>query len=297
MLRVIDQLKALGLSSGEARAALDNGKVRIGATPTRDPVRLAAPEDVVLNLRGPRLRPNLDLAVVWRDPTIAVVYKPPGMLSVPAPERRSEPDVVGICAKHFGEAHPVHRLDEDTSGLMLVALRAESRAALIPMFSEKQIEREYLAIVKGQRNKTPQALRSTFVRDRGDGLRGSLERYPRARRAPDEEPTPAITWVWGLEVLWWAGLIGLRLETGRTHQIRVHMSEDGSPVLGDMLYAPRTVGRAAPRLALHSARLRFTHPLTQEVIDLHSPLADDLELLRRRLLSPPPGAKAEGNEG
>ena len=184
MLRVIDQLKALGLSSGEARAALDNGKVRVGATPTRDPVRLAAPEDVVLNLRGPRLRPNLDLAVVWRDPTIAVVYKPPGMLSVPAPERRSEPDVVGICAKHFGEAHPVHRLDEDTSGLMLVALRAESRAALIPMFSEKQIEREYLAIVKGQRNKTPQALRSTFVRDRADGLRGSLERYPRARRAP-----------------------------------------------------------------------------------------------------------------
>jgi 23S rRNA pseudouridine1911/1915/1917 synthase len=263
MLRVIDQLKALGLSSGEARAALDSGKVRVNATPTRDPVRLAAPEDVVLNLRGPRLRPNLDLAVVWRDPTIAVIYKPPGMLSVPAPERRSEADVVGICAKHFGEAHPVHRLDEDTSGLMLVALRAESRAALIPMFSEKQIEREYLAIVKGQRNKTPQALRSTFVRDRGDGLRGSLERYPRARRAKDEEPTPAVTWVWGLEVLWWAGLVGLRLETGRTHQIRVHMSEDGSPVLGRhaLRAAHRRPRRAAPRAAQRPPALHApAHP-------------------------------------
>ncbi len=218
--------------------------------------------------RAPRIQVGRDPVSLFHDPHLAVIWKPSGLLSVAAPGRRDS-HVLAAVARWFGSSYPVHRLDEETSGLMMVALTEKCQTALKAAFEAHEVQRQYLAMVRAgfPMEKT---VSTTLVRDRGDGKRGS---------GPDGKP--ATTHFRRLEE--WRGgtLVRATLETGRTHQVRIHLSEGGFPIWGDELYGGRQAMRYAPRLALHAFRLAFRHPVTGKPMAFASPLADDLERLRR----------------
>ncbi len=275
MVRLIDHLRSLGLSNREARRQLGSGKVRYMGVPTADAGRLVRPEQVAIDPRAPRIRVGRDPALLYRDEHLAVVWKPPGLLSVAAPRRGRDPNLVSLVARILGEAHPVHRLDEDTSGLLIVARSARAREAMIPLFAEHAVERVYQAIVHGIFPGDPLTIDDTLVADRGDGRRGAGD-GPGA--------VAATTHLRRLAVLGErASLVEARLETGRKHQVRIHLAEAGYPVLGDARYGGRRARHRARRLALHAWRLSFTHPLTGRPLSFEAPLADDLEQLKRAL--------------
>ncbi len=293
-MRLIDQLIQSGMSRGEARRALMAGKVRLQGTPTADPGRELEPgAELQVDLQAPRLAPGRDLVVLRRLGGLVVVWKPAGMLSVPAPREGGQKNALALVRRWFGSGLPVHRLDEETSGLLMVALDEPTQLAMKALLERHEVRREYLALVAQPFPRGAFRVESELVRDRGDGLRGSRilprgpGRGPRPRRLeppPQQEGKLAITHVELVENLARdAALVRARLETGRTHQVRIHLAEIGHPVLGDPLYAPRAIQVRAPRLALHAAALAFTHPTTGEAVELRSPLADDLEVLRREL--------------
>ena len=177
---------------------------------------------------------------------------------------------------HVPRLRPVHRLDRDTSGLMVFALSPAAEQALTRMFREHAIERRYVAVVHGHPGE--RAVESFFVRDRGDGLRGST---PRGREEPGAQH--AVTHVRPLERVGDYALVECRLETGRTHQIRIHLAEIGHMLCGEKTYtrpapgAPPTTDRSgAPRQALHSAELHLPHPVTRQPLHFRSPLPPDL---------------------
>lgn len=277
-LRLVEHLRALGHTNRVARNLLDTGKVSYAGIPTADEGRMVDPARVEISMRAPRLRPNLDLAVVFRDQHLAVVYKPPGMLAVEAPGRRGEANVVATVRRLLGAGHAVHRLDEPTSGLMMVALTEPCQLQIKELLFHHDIERVYLAIVAGHFPTAPLTVVSKLVRDRGDGLRGSDD------EADDSEAKEAVTHFRRLEAVGpRASLVEARLETGRTHQVRIHLSERGFPILGDRLYGSRGSEGGAPRLALHAAQLGLRHPFGGAALRFEAPLADDLEKLRRQL--------------
>lgn len=293
-MRLIDILRERGLSRGDARRAMGSGKVLLMGVPTADEGRdIEDPELVVYNPNAPRLTPGRDLVVLHRDPGFVVVWKPAGMLAVPAPREGGQKNALAAVRRLTGEGLPVHRLDEQTSGLMLVALDEEHQEALKDLLERHEVEREYRALVVQHFPAEAWSIESDLVRDRGDGLRGSVKvpaapgRVPRERRVwpdPEQELKHAVTHVALVQNLARdAALVSARLETGRTHQVRIHLSEIGHPVLGDTLYAPRAVQTRAPRLMLHAFKLAFRHPKTGEPLVFHAPLADDIEQLRRRL--------------
>lgn len=279
MPRLIDYLRSLKLTNREARDLLDTGKVMYCGIPTADGGREIDAALVRVQRNAPRIRPNRDLAIIYRDPHMVVVYKPPGMLSVQSPGRRDVKSVIGVVRHFLGAAFPVHRLDEPTSGLMMVALTEHCQLLIKEILFDHRVERGYLALVNGWFPKEPCTVRTQLVRNRGDGLRGS------AVEGDEDGAKEAVTHLRLREHLGKsASLVEARLETGRTHQVRIHLSEKGHPILGDDLYAPSGLARAAPRLALHAFKLGFKHPVTGEKLEFEAPLADDLEALRRRLL-------------
>lgn len=272
------------------RALLATGKVYLEDAPTGDGGRLIDPARVRVKPRAPRCSPGRDLVVLWHDAQLAVVWKPSGLLSVPAPGRSDDDNALARVGRILGSALPVHRLDEGTSGLMAVALRPQAQEAMKALLEQHAVERRYLALVRGHVPDGSRRIRNELVRDRGDGLRGS-----RDRMAPNRPPQPSVsaeTTLTTLERLRGASLVEAQLATGRTHQVRIHCAELGHPVLGDPLYGPRSPN--PPRLALHAAVLAFEHPLTREPLRFVAPLADDLERLRRELVLAPGGAP--GNE-
>jgi 23S rRNA pseudouridine1911/1915/1917 synthase len=278
MPRLIEHLRASGLSNKEANDLLDTGKVFYCGIPTADRGREVDTSRVVINRGAPRIQPGRDIAIIHRDDHLIVLWKPSGMMSVAATGRRGEKNVIGVVRRIFGDAFPVHRLDEETSGLMMVALTRECQEAVKEILFKHSVERGYLAIVRGLFPEEPCTMRTLMVRNRGDGLRGSLA---------DGDEDGAREAVTHLKLLEHIGkktsLVEARLETGRTHQVRIHLSEKGFPVLGDFLYAPTNIARAAPRLALHAFKLRIRHPFTDEELAFQTTLADDLEVLRRSI--------------
>ncbi len=279
MPRLIEYLRSIPLTNKEANDLLDTGKVFYCGVPTADRGREVDTSKVEIRRSAPRIRPNLDLSIIYRDEELSVVFKPAGMMSVRAVGRRGEKDVIGEVRRLLGDAYPVHRLDEMTSGVMMVALSMDSQYAIKQILFEHKVERRYLAIVSGIFPDKPMTIRTQLVRDRGDGLRGS------SYGVNEDNSKEAVTHLKLIERLGkTASLVEASLETGRTHQVRIHLSESKFPILGDELYAPARVVRAAPRLALHAYRLGFTHPKTGKPLVFDCPLADDLESLRRRLL-------------
>jgi len=177
----------------------------------------------------------------------------------------------------------VHRLDRDTSGLMVFARTPQAETALIRLFSKHRIERAYLAVVHGH----PAAgkIETLLMRDRGDGLRGSVRENP----AKSEEAQQAITHIQPIEQIGDYSLVECRLETGRTHQIRIHLAERGHMLCGEKTYThplggkPQHDASGAPRQALHAAVLGFIHPTTGETLSFKSPLPGDLQEWLQRL--------------
>jgi 23S rRNA pseudouridine1911/1915/1917 synthase len=177
----------------------------------------------------------------------------------------------------------VQRLDKETSGLVVFARTVDAERGLGMQFRRHTVTRRYLAVVAGI--VTAQTIRSTLARDRGDGRRGSTTLPDAGKEAVThiavEEALPGYT------------LLSIRLETGRTHQIRIHLAELGHPVCGERVYNRRFQGGAipdesgAPRLALHAAELGFAHPITEEAMHWDMPLPADLREFLQRLREKP----------
>jgi 23S rRNA pseudouridine1911/1915/1917 synthase len=161
----------------------------------------------------------------------------------------------------------VHRLDRDTSGLLVVARSDEAHAALQDAIRRREVERRYLALVRGHPKSHSGRIDAPMGRDRRDPTRRSLD---------TEEPREAVTHFEVLETLSQHALLDVRLETGRTHQIRVHLAAIDLPVAGDSQYGV-SGDLGLERQFLHAYRLRFAHPVTREEIDVESPLPPDLE--------------------
>jgi 23S rRNA pseudouridine1911/1915/1917 synthase len=208
--------------------------------------------------------------IVHRDDRLAVIDKPPGLVVHPAPGHRG-PTLVDVLGELLGGGEParpgiVHRLDRDTSGLMLVARDADAHRRLAAMIKARRVGREYLALVEGR----PRSRSGTIDAPLGRDHRAPERRTVRGRAARD-----ARTHFTVLEILPADTLVEARLETGRTHQVRAHFAAIGHPVAGDPRYGH--AGRhGLERQFLHSARLRFAHPFTGEGLVFESELPADL---------------------
>ncbi len=276
MRRVIDVLRERGLSGRAARDAMASGKVRLRGVPIGDGGRMCEPDAVRFDVGWPRLRLGLDPVFLEVRARWVVVWKPSGMLSVRAPGREAEPDVVSVVARQLGQAFAVHRLDEGTSGCLLVARDEPAQQALKAMFETHDVERRYLALVHGQVGPEPRRVRSILLRDRGDGLRGSAV-GPVASTAGK----PAETELRGVQSVRLRGgpctLVEALLFTGRTHQVRIHLAEVGAPVLGENLYTRGPATERFPRLALHAVTLGFKDPFDGTAVRWDTCLPDDMD--------------------
>ncbi len=291
-----------GVSWGKARAWIEGGKVQVDSVPvTQATARVLAGQTLAVDERGSRRRPRSDelddSAVVHVDAHIVVVDKPPGVSTVPyrGEDHDDETDTLDArvrswlerrarYAGHAGKRRGgrpalgvVHRLDKETSGLVVFTRTWLAKQALSAQFRQHTVHRRYFALAHGDvRSRT---IRSFLLEDRGDGLRGS------ARGTPGQSAREAITHVERLEGLRGATLIACRLETGRTHQIRIHLSEGGHPLVGERVYVRRFAGPLieAPRLMLHAAELGFVHPSTQREVHWERPMPADMVGVLERL--------------
>lgn len=219
-----------------------------------------------------------ELEVVFRDDWLAVIDKPAGLVVHPAPGTH-EPTMVELLGEVLGggpdPARPgiVHRLDRDTSGLMIVARTDEAHRRLSARIAAHEVEREYLALVSGK----PRSRRGTI-----DAPLGRDFRAPERRAVGGRGAKQARTHFEVAEALGDWTLLRLRLETGRTHQIRAHLTAIGLPVAGDSRYGGRRV-EGLGRQFLHSARLRFDHPADERRIEFESALPAELEAALERV--------------
>jgi 23S rRNA pseudouridine1911/1915/1917 synthase len=292
--------------ASEVTQLLRNRRVQIDGNLCEDGQRRLRPGEVVKILPYPMAAPPTaaDIRVHFVDEHLAVVEKPSGMTTMRHAEEASWsgrrqrrestlqdvlPSVLGKSASSSRGKHkrptrpprviPVHRLDRDTSGLMVFARTPVAERSLVEQFRKHSIDRAYLAIVSGAI--TAQTIESTLARDRGDGKRGSV--------LDPNSGQHAVTHVRPVEVINGFTLVECRLETGRTHQIRIHLSEAGHPVCGDKDYRgplgqkPTLDRSGAPRLALHAAELGFQHPITGESLLFQTQLPRDLKHFLKRL--------------
>jgi 23S rRNA pseudouridine1911/1915/1917 synthase len=213
--------------------------------------------------------------LVYLDGQVVVVRKPAGISTVPFDERETGTlsELVQALLKRRGgpgaELGVVHRIDKETSGLVLFARTLAAKRTLKQQFRFHSVERRYVALAHGAVRAATH--RSRLVQDRGDGRRGSTENPELGR--------DSVTHVRPLEALAGATLIECRLETGRTHQIRIHLSEAGHPLLGERVYGRDFRGARieAPRLMLHAFELGFEHPSTGKPMHFEEPMPGDME--------------------
>jgi 23S rRNA pseudouridine1911/1915/1917 synthase len=216
---------------------------------------------------------EMDLVVPYEDEHLLVVDKPAGLVVHPAPGHARGTLVHGLLAYDVeGGDEPerpgiVHRLDRDTSGLLVVARSPEAHRALQKLVQTRELTREYLALVVGRPRSRSGTIDAPIGRDRNDPLRHSLD---------TDSPRDAVTHFELEELLARHALLRVTLETGRTHQIRVHLAAIDLPVAGDPVYG-RADELGLRRQFLHAARLAFEHPITGEPIDISSPLPPELE--------------------
>jgi 23S rRNA pseudouridine1911/1915/1917 synthase len=294
-----------GVAWSRARALCTEGRVTVDGERCLDPAARVEPGAVVVvDPHGPKLQTGAltRAAIVFFDGDVVVVDKPAGMLSV-----ADEPENRDTLAHHLrtllrktdrggndGPLGVVHRLDRETSGLMMFTRTPSAHRIVAAQFRAHDIQRVYHALAHGTVNAA--RVETHLVLDRGDGLRGSFGHYRRATGEPPPEARFSVTYVKPLEELAGATLVECRLETGRQHQIRIHLSELGHPVLGERVYNRDYKGAVieAPRTMLHARVLGFVHPRTgQQVSFEREPPADFqavLNPLRLRTPWTPPGA-------
>lgn len=288
------------LSWSQARELCRRGKVqRNGAVETDAAVRVALGDEVTVTPHAPRVREHLlpENALLHVDAQVVVVNKPAGLISVPFEngDKNTLVDRVRMLLRRQGAAHggaqgpelgAVQRLDKDTTGVMVFARTLAAKRHLQQQFRVHSIERRYLAIVHGQLQAA--SFDTLLIRDRGDGLRGSYGHFRRPTGpapAAAQQAQRAITHVAPLESLHGASLVECKLETGRQHQIRIHLSEAGHPLVGEPVYIrdftqPRL---QAPRPMLHAETLGFVHPRTEQTVRFTVPPPQDFQTVLERL--------------
>ena len=217
---------------------------------------------------------DVPLDVVYEDDAIAVINKPAGLVVHPAAGNWSGTLLNGLLyrypdAAQLPRAGIVHRLDKDTTGLMVVARSLVAQTDLVRQLQARTVKRQYVAVVVGR----PQ--RSEGIVD------APIGRHPtqRVRMAVVKGGKPAVTRYRVIKRFIDTTYVACQLETGRTHQIRVHLASIGHPLVGDELYRGRIPGPAFPRQALHARRLGLVHPVTRELMEWHAPVPDDMEQL------------------
>jgi 23S rRNA pseudouridine1911/1915/1917 synthase len=289
-----------GLTRAQAKRLIEEGDVRLnGAPASKAGVKLRAGDAVEVVIRPPApatAAPEaMPLVVLYEDAHLVVVDKPAGLVVHPAPGHASGTLVNGLLA-HVedlsgigGELRPgiVHRLDKDTSGVLVATKTDAAHQVLAEAFASKRdLLREYVAVA----HPAPPAASGT--------IRTLYGRHPvdRKRFSSKVATGKAAVTHWRVEERFAAGpaLVRLRLETGRTHQIRVHMADAGWPLIGDPVYGrtPREpllaeLAQALGRQALHAARLEFLHPVTGEALRFATEPPADLQRLLARLRAAP----------
>jgi len=313
-----------GVSRSRVQLLMEQGGVLVDGVRQKASLKLRGGEQIVVT-GEPHPEPlhatpeDIPLDVVYEDADLAVVNKPAGMMvhagAGHSEDERSRGTLVNVLLYRFkalsstgGELRPgiVHRLDKDTSGLIVVAKNDAAHAALAELFSSRQISKTYIALVHGVVERQRGTISAEVGRD--------PVRRTRMTTRPTENARSAVSHyevVRRLETRFGKfTLVRVRIETGRTHQIRVHMASIGHPVVGDTLYgasgqltdqvaAQAAQSKAARRKAepeklrlgrnfLHAARLEFEHPVTGRLLQLEAPLPRELETFLGRLESPAP---------
>ena len=268
---------ATGLSRSRVASLMEEGCCEAGGVLLRKAgAKPKAGEEIVLRVPAPReaapQAEDLPLEILYEDDDLAVVIKPRGMVVHPA-AGHGEGTLVNALLHHLkdlggigGELRPgiVHRLDKDTSGLLMVAKNDETQLALSRMLQEREIEKHYRALVEGIPKEPSGRVELPIGRSRKD----------RKKMAVDPEGREAVTEWQVLAEGRGCALLDVRILTGRTHQIRVHMRHMGHPVCGDPLYGYER-GIKVPCLMLHAYSLRFRHPGTGEERYFEAPLPED----------------------
>ena len=267
-----------------AERLISAGAVAVDGEARAKSFRLEGGEEVVVELREQPVAlqaEEMDLEVVWQDEHLLVVDKPARVVVHPAGPHGSGTLAHGLLALDAAggdEERPgiVHRLDRGTSGLLVVARSEEAHRRLQELIRRREVERRYLALVRGRPGSRSGRIEAPIGRDRTDRSRHSLD---------TATPRDAVTWFEVVELLAEHTLLEVRLETGRTHQIRVHLEAIELPVAGDPVYGV-SGDLGLERQFLHAARLSFPHPFTGERVEAESPLPPDLtaalELARSR---------------
>jgi 23S rRNA pseudouridine1911/1915/1917 synthase len=306
----------LELPWASVRQLLHNGCVRINGKPCTDARRqvargqridITAPTSKPRTQSEPRMQRSRasgeertssgPLPIIrFCDAHIVVVEKPAGLTTMRHAEEAAEfgargkrflpstladllPGLLAQRGEKQTRVFAVHRLDKETSGLVVFARTKAAESHLGKQFRAHTTDRRYLALVRGAAES--RRIESWLVRDRGDGRRGSA--------AEPTEGQHAVTHVEMIERLGDFTLVECRLESGRTHQVRIHLGEQGWPLCGERIYdrplhgRPLPDGSNAPRIALHAARLGFVHPASGEQVVWESPLPEDLQEVLERL--------------
>ena len=267
----------LGLTRSRLRQLIDAGDVCVNDVPVKPAHRVRQGDRVVVTVPAPRptaaIAQDIPLAVVYQDGDLVVIDKPAGLPSHPGPGHADHtlvngllalcPDIQGIG----GVIRPgiVHRLDKDTSGLMIAAKNQDAHNRLSLQIKDREVEKGYLALVEGFPAPESGTIDAPIGRDSRRRTRMAVTAEGRESRT-------------GYRLLERAGafsLLELRLLTGRTHQARVHLAWLGHPLLGDAVYGRKSP--LLPRHFLHAHFLAFSHPLTGVPLRLHSTLPADLE--------------------
>jgi 23S rRNA pseudouridine1911/1915/1917 synthase len=280
------------LSRERLKALIRSGAVEAEGKPLRDPatkvrgeeaVRVAVPEPAPAHNQAQ----NIPLTIIFEDEHLLVLDKPAGLVVHPA-AGNLDGTLVNALLHHCGGslsgiggvARPgiVHRIDKDTSGLLVVAKTDVAHEGLAKQFAAHSIDRRYLAIVNGVPKTAQGTIDAPLARSAANRKKIAIVESGRGRRA--------VTHWKRLSVLRDAALVECRLETGRTHQVRVHMASIGHPLLGDPVYgrSERSHGKLLKELhfhrqALHATELGFTHPVTKHRMSFSSPMPPDMQEL------------------
>ena len=274
------------LTRSQAARLIAEGRVRVNGKPAAKSARLSGGETVTVDvpqLRETALPPqDIPLDVVYEDDDVIVVNKPTGLVVHPAP---GHPDgtLVNALLHHCGdslsgiggEKRPgiVHRIDRDTSGLIVAAKNDAAHLALSAQLKDHSLSRTYECLVTGNMKQDSGTVDAPIGRSSAD--RKKMAVVPTGRRAVTH---------WEV-VARYPGVTHLRcrLETGRTHQIRVHMAYIGHPILGDTVYGAKKPVPGLTGQCLHATGLRFVHPRTGEPVELHCPLPPEFTAMLQKL--------------
>jgi len=293
---------SLKLDGGSCNQLIAGGCIFIDKKQVRDPkLQLKGGARVFLKPSHKPLKTNQKKAearvviampeIIYFDDDIAIVEKPSGLTTVHHAQDKKEfserdrkfmpstlqdilPDILSVhTKKKVPYVRAVHRLDKETSGVLVFSLNKKAESSLGKQMREKKFTRRYIALVRGQIE--DQEIRSILVRDRGDGRRGS------SVKDPDGEL--AVTHVKKIESLGDISVVECELETGRTHQVRIHLGEANAPLCGEKIYDRPLNGRPKPdpsgidRIALHACFLSFEHPTSGKILSWKSSIPPDMQ--------------------